>query len=115
MSTYAWKIDLVNTESNTMEVSYTKDEKKTTLNLPIPPLGENVSEWIDRFAPRSRWATMPTDAIIVGSEGLGVIELDEPAPAPSPAPAPAPSSSLNEEYLRALIYQVLEEIRVAAL
>jgi hypothetical protein len=112
MTTYAWKIDSTNAELNTMQVTYTFETKVTPLNLPIPALGVDVSAWIDKFAPRSMWEVLPTDAIVVGAEGLGVVQLPEPEPAPTPEP-PNVSGSVNEEYLRALIFQVLQEVQDA--
>jgi len=115
MTTYAWKIDSTSADTNTMQVTYTFDGKSTALNLQVPALGVDVAEWIDKFAPRSLWELVPTDAIIVGSEGLGLVEVAAATPSPAPAPSAGQNAALNEEYLRALIYQVLEEIRVAAL
>lgn len=114
MTTYAWKIDSTNAELNTMQVTYTFETKVTPLNLPIPPAGTDISEWIDKFAPRSTWEIVSTDGIVIGAEGSGVVELPEPEPVTAPTPqAPNMTGSVNEEYLRALIFQVIEEINAS--
>lgn len=125
MTTYAWKIDSVNADAGTMIVTYmiqvpaeepeTFDEKKTTLNLPVPALGVVVGEWIDKFAPRANWVQVPVDNIVVGSVGGGMIEVPVPEPVIPPVnEQPNVIGAWNEEYLRAMIYQVIEEINGAA-
>lgn len=111
MTTYNWKIEAVDTSRGTMLVEFTHDDVVTMMNLSTPPEGVELAEWVDKFAPRHQWAQATPASVVVGATGQAVVELPV---AETPAPSEAPQQSLgnvNEEYLRALIFQVLEEIQ----
>jgi hypothetical protein len=111
MTTYTWEIESTDADQGTMVIMYTHAEKQTRLNLPVPDASVDVAEWVDKFAPRSQWETRSIDHIVVGAAGEKAVEIPAvPAPA---AVTPNVSGSVNEEYLRALIFQVLEEIKAA--
>ena len=107
MSTYTWKIESVNIDTDTVEVEYDYEGVVTRLNLPMPDEGSDISAWADLYAPRTAWSTK-TVTVEVGTTGIGVVELPE---ASSRSESPNTIGSWQEEYLRALIYTVLEEVR----
>ena len=108
-STYTWKVISIDASTNHMLVEYSTDSTADKLNLPIPAIGEDIAAHIDKFAPKNKWvdtATITTDHV---SEGMSsVVELIEPDPGPSDTVQFM--GTFQEEYIRALIYQVLEEI-----
>ena len=108
---YTWKIESVDDGAKTMIVKYTLNGADTVLNIPKPSLSDDVAAHVQRFAPIQTWRLTQQDhfEIAVGTEGTGTFEVEPPAPAPAPEPANV-VGSVNEEYLRALIFQVLEEI-----
>lgn len=108
---YTWKIEAVDNSARTMLVEFNKEDVVTMLNLPLPPADAVIGDWIDKFAPRQQWIPPATQAVVVGATGSAAVEL--PAPA-APSEPPQTSGSVNEEYLRALIFQVIEEINAAA-
>lgn len=109
MTTYTWKIE--SASAGSMLVEFERDEVKTMLNVPVPPSGADLGEWVDKFAPRSQWVVAPL-TITVGATGQGNVELPTPEPV-APPEAPQVGGSINEEHLRALIFQVLEEIQAS--
>ena len=109
MSTYTWKVESVDSSTGHMIVVYTNGETSTSLNLPLPPAGHDVPAWVDAFAPRSHWTPRLTE-VQVGTGGEALIV----PPSAHDEDLPNLVGSWQEEYLRALIYTVLEEIREQA-
>ncbi len=110
MIEYTWKIDSVDQASGHMVVAYTHDGSTQSLNIPIPPASEDRDAWINQYAPSLAWTRKANElhAIEAGVEGTGTFEpVDEDAT----SEAANMMGSWNEEYLRAMIYQVMEEIR----
>ena len=103
---YTWKIESVDADAGTMVVEFTNQDKVSLLNLPAPDVGADLSEWVDKFAPRQQWAPKAVDQITVGMIGDEFIVTP---PDLTPPAAPSPFIPQNEEYLRALIRQVLAE------
>lgn len=105
MSTYTWKIESVHPETGTMEVQYTTDGHQSVLNLPMPDEDVDVGGWVDKYAPRSAW-TKRTSTVQVGTTGTSkiAVEIDNETEIPNTI------GNWQEEYLRAMIYSVLEEI-----
>lgn len=104
---FTWKVDSVDTASRTMVVEYSHADQSTRLNIPMPDEGEDIAAWVKVYAPLYDWQRLqkPIAAIEPGMTGVGTFE------APAPVETPNVVGSWNEEYLRALIYQILEEIR----
>lgn len=112
MSTYAWKVISTDEDQGTMVVEYTHGAKVEMLNLPLPLADETIDVVVDRYAPRASWETRVFAQVQAGDEGTGVAAVEVPAPAQA-SQTPNTVGSFNEEYIRALIYQVLEEIKDA--
>ena len=116
MHQYNWKIDSVDNGNRTMIVQFSHGEDVSLLNLPMPPADGDLATWIDRYAPVERWKSQlhsGGDVVAIGTEGTGTFDItasSEPAVVPA---VPQMANSMNEEYIRALIYQVLEEIKEA--
>lgn len=108
---FTWKISSIDNQSKTMVVEYTHAGKTTPLNINQPSAGSDVEEWISRFAPIHTWAqeAKEVEVVSVGMSGTAVIE-DSSDPSDDSEPSNV-VGSWNEEYLRAMIYQVMEEIR----
>ena len=104
MSTYSWSVTAV--EGEHMSVQYVCGDKEHTLNVPVPPVETDLAGWIDMYAPRAEWQRREAAAVQVGSSGTGSIAL-----AGANSEAPQVRGSWNEEYLRALIYTIMEEIQ----
>lgn len=105
MTKYAWAIESTDPITHTMVVAYTVAGKTTHLNLPLPSEGEDLSSWIDVHAPRAEWTRGNSMSVQVGTSGEGNIEGEIESDVPNIM------GSWNEEYLRAMIYTILEEIR----
>lgn len=140
MTTYTWKIESVDEDAGTMIVEFTHGEKVVVLNMqtpplvpatvppvdpaappvdptaplaaPLPPVAVDLGTWIDLFAPRQAWEPKPPSNIEVGATGSAQVVLPAP-PQVAASETPQVAGSVNEEYLRAMIYQVLEEIKDA--
>lgn len=111
MAEYTWTIESVDTATNTMVVAYDHAGSVTRYNLAIPHKDEQLESWIDQFAPRSEWARAASNEllpVVVGASGTGSVEIFAEADE-----QPNMVGAWNEEYLRAMIYSVLEEIREA--
>lgn len=111
-TTYTWTVQSVDAAAGTMIVSYKPtDGEALHLNLPQPPLGTSVSDHVALFAPTHQWAAILNqfEPVEPGHTGTNVHELVSS----DPSEAPNTTGSWNEEYLRAMIYQVLEEIKEA--
>jgi hypothetical protein len=107
MSTYTWKIESVNIDTGAVEVAYDFEGLESRLNLPMPDEGADIAAWVDLYAPRTMW-TAKAVTVEVGTTGTGEAELPEAA---TRSESPNTVGSWQEEYLRALIYTVLEEVR----
>ncbi len=110
MNAFTWKIESVDQASGHMVVAYTHNSSTQSLNIPIPPASEDRDAWIGQYAPSLAWSRQAKElhAIEAGVEGTGTFEpVDEEVA----SEAANMMGSWNEEYLRAMIYQVMEEIR----
>jgi len=122
---YSWKIESTDPVSNTMVVEYTYSTYQAIrVNIPMPgtTLDEaDLAAWVARYVPVHIWVaaeaavsgSVPSSTVAVGATGTATYAASE-ATATTAAPATSGASttvgSWNEEYLRALIYQVIEEI-----
>ena len=108
MDTFSWKVISKDDETGTMVVEFTKAESAPVrLNIQQPLAGVDVHEHVTKYAPFVQFpaATQEFQPVEVGASGSGTV------PQPAATEPPVVSGNANEEYLRALIYQVLEEIR----
>ena len=116
MTTYAWNVESIDTATGTMVVKYTHGETETLLNLPVPKADADVAAFVDQYAPRSQWALTdlpPTLTAGLGGSGTVALPVVTPPARPSNPTGPVTVNSLQEEYIRALVFQVLEEIKAA--
>lgn len=112
---YTYTILSVDNPSKTMVVRFETDGRSPVdLNINIPVEGSNINEHIEKYSPIQMWLSLavPSAAVSEGYTGIGTYV--QPEPTPEPDPQSVTSGSINEEYLRALIFQVLEEIKAAA-
>jgi hypothetical protein len=109
-STYTWKIISVDTLNHHMVVEYSTDSVVDKLNLPIPAKEEDIAAYIDRFAPKKRWEQKdPVNFDHVSENMSGTLNLNVSEQSGQSENSQF-TGSFHEEYIRALIYQVLEEI-----
>jgi hypothetical protein len=109
---YSYSIQSVDAVQKTMVVAYMSPGLEyVQLNVGIPVAGTNIDTYIQKFAPIQKWlASSATLAdVAVGFSGLATYA----APVPPAPVAPASVNAMQEEYIRALIFQVLEEIKAA--
>ena len=104
---FTWTIESVDLDSKTMIVAYEHAGSVTRLNIHVPPADADVNAWIEQYAPLYEWkrAQVSLADVQPGMTGQGThveTTIDE---------NPNISGSWSEEYLRAMIYQVLEEVR----
>jgi hypothetical protein len=104
MNSYTWIVESVT--AGQMVVQYTHNETTLSLNLPVPPADAELSAWIDMYAPRAEWARVDALSVTPGMSGTGALAATMPT-----SEVPRVSGSWNEEYLRALIYTIMEEIQ----
>lgn len=104
MSTYTWEIESVDRAAGCMVVRYTHDSTTVRLNAPLPPVDEDLARWVVGFAPTWGYTRELADVAPGATGEAEVTALPE---------APNVVGSWSDEYLRAMIYQVLEEIREA--
>lgn len=98
-----WKIVSKDDTNRTMVVQYNNDAE-ALLNIAQPPRGHDLGEWIGSHFPQNRVATDDDfEPVVVGAEGQS--STDRISQAPNVV------GSWNEEYLRAMIYQIMEEMR----
>jgi hypothetical protein len=110
---FTWQIESKDPLTGSMVVRFTPDTAPgaaLSLNIPMPPVGVDVAEHVTQYAPANDWARAGAayEEVEVGLGGASVT-----APVMS-SETPQVSGSWNEEYLRALIYQVLEEMKESA-
>lgn len=111
MSTYTWVIDSKDSVTRTMTVSYTFNGVTDTLNLPIPPASALLNQWIEQYAPVSKWAADELMDVTVGHLGqaeIPVVQQVDPHVTPE---TPNTVGNITEEYIRAIVYSVLDEIQ----
>lgn len=107
MIEYQWKILDADKQHNSLVVEYTAGANSMKLNLPYPKSG-TIDEHVSQYVPSELFDNFANENIniSVGDSGVGFhignIEVPE---------APNVLGNWNEEYLRAVIYQVLTEIR----
>lgn len=110
---FEWKVVSVDDALGTMVVYYKVDEidEGIELNIPKPVAGateDEVHSHIGKFIPKQLLAAANTAFadIAVGSSGRSSVTMvDETNETPNIV------GSWNEEYIRAMVYLVLEEIR----
>ena len=110
---FKWAIEAKDDTTRTMVVSYSLADNSgmQKFNIPQPPAGSNIDEHIASYAPFKSWVTPPTfEQVESGTTGVGTIL---PPVVVEPSAPPNVAGNWNEEYLRAMIYQVLEEIKAA--
>jgi hypothetical protein len=114
MIQYKWRIESIDETAGTMVVSYTSldDPTKTvSYNMSRPLAGASVDDHIAQFAPVSAWRDAPHfEPLEHGQEGVGTIASSENQ---APTETPNVAGSWSDEYIRAMIYQVMEEMREA--
>jgi hypothetical protein len=111
---YSYAIESVDAVQKTMVVKYMSTGLETTmLNISIPAVGADLDAHIRKYAPVQKWiaAGVTPMEVTAGYEGTGTYT---PPATPTPAPNPVIHTTVQEEYIRALIFQVLEEIKAAA-
>ncbi len=110
MNAYTWAILSKDTNTASMVVEFDHNGDKTALNLPLPPVGAVLEQWITGFAPPRK---LDFDDVQVGTTGV-VMSLPDETFSSTSEDMPNLNGNWNEEYIRALIYQVMEEIREAS-
>jgi hypothetical protein len=113
-STYTWKIISIDAVNNHMIVEYTTDSVVDKFNLPVPSKEDDIAAHIDKFAPKHKW--LQRDSVDHISEGMsGTSELIVPESDPGPSDTVQFMGTFHEEYIRALVYQVIEETKTESL
>lgn len=107
MTQHTWKIISIDATLNSMITEYAFGEHVLQLNIPMPEGGTTTAEWVSKFAPTK---LLHTQGCIVEVGDCGEVEILV-EPVEEPVEVPNTSGSWGEEYLRAMIYQVMEEIR----
>ena len=108
MAQYTWTIESTDSATGTMIVAYNYAGNITRYNVCIPNKDADLDAWIDQHAPRGEWGRLTNDETMqvwVGASGAGSVEELQEEEVPNMV------GTWNEEYLRAMIYSVLEEIR----
>lgn len=95
-------VTATDTTAGTMVVEFDNGGAKTSLNLPLPPVEHSLEAWVALYAPPPKTEIADVQVGMSGSiEAQAEVQTETPNTV----------GSWNEEYLRAMIYQVLEEIR----
>ena len=103
----SWKIVSKDDNTHSMIVQYGEDSDHL-LNIQQPPRGTTIGSWVSAHAPRELVQSDDDfEQVWVGEEGV----LEDPSPMSESANV---VGNWNEEYLRAMIYQILEEMRESA-
>lgn len=109
MKEFTWKVESVNTEAATMVVEYKQDDKTSMLNIPMVPTGVEPNDHVALYVPFKPEKNLDEFVQLeVGYEGTVVPQAMEPE-SEEAAQATKVNGGWNEEYIRALIYQVLDE------
>jgi hypothetical protein len=104
-----WKIVSKDQQTHSMVVEYTGDFNQL-LNIPIPPADKELEEWVRMYLPQHVLVQHePHSDAVVGA--CGSFTVDTQVAGGQLSEQPNVVGSWNEEYIRALIYTVLEEIR----
>lgn len=111
MSEFTWKIESVDQVTSSMVVSFEHDGKISSYNIPTPKAGEDVQTHVTKYAPVKEWAVAQLDIANDLQGQSGSVVFEKAASDDYPSDIPNVAGNVNEEYLRALIYQVLEEIK----
>jgi hypothetical protein len=111
MNQFNWEILQVDYNTGTMVVRFQFQDKESAYNINIPPVDQDLSEWIQQCAPKHEWFPKPLPELAVVEVGqCGHCEIVLQAPTPSNSDPVPTTGSWDEEYLRAVIYSVLAEI-----
>ena len=111
MEQYTWTIISTDSVTNTMQVQYSYNGLDTVLNVSLPAPGADFDEHIKLYAPVQQWRALATSTASLYAPGAtGTHEFDLAPPPSEPATV---NGNWDEEYLRALIYQVIEEINAS--
>lgn len=103
-----WKVLSKDVGTNSMVVEYGGDVS-IALNIPIPTVDKDIDEWVKMYLPQHHVVQQEFHDVAEGAEGSFTVELVAPVQSEQANMV----GSWNEEYLRAMIYQVIEEIREA--
>lgn len=109
MANINWTVESVDQAAATMVVKYNNGSSDVRLNIPMPITDADVNAHIASYAPVHQWKAAAAGVAPVSVGHAGVIT--EAAVAENETPQV--NGSWNEEYIRALIYQVMEEINEA--
>ncbi len=102
-----WRILSKDDATRTMVVEYS-GAVQSMLNIPQPMADQDVNEWVSKYAPTPVLTANTYQDIAVGQTGEFEHEVSTPDSGSEQANV---VGSWNEEYIRALIYSVLEEVR----
>lgn len=111
---FTWTVTSVDAVTHTMQVEYIGNTT-VLLNIPLPPTGTEIGEWVSKFTPKSFSTEPAVTAVAVGTSGTGTVAATA-ATASSQTTASETATTVgswDEEYLRALIYQVLDEVEAS--
>lgn len=112
MEQYTWTIVSTDASTNSMQIEYSYNGLNSTLNIPLPEVDADFDEHVKRYAPIAQWRALASSTAGLYAPGAtGTHEFELAAPAPS-EPTNI-NGNWDEEYLRALIYQVIEEINAS--
>lgn len=101
---FSWEIRSIDDGTKTMLVNYKPEQgEELMLNLSVPEKGTDINEYIAKYAPQNTWAIKEYESVQVGQRGS--VSAQEISVSPRVA------GNFNEQFLRAMIYQVLEEIK----
>ena len=109
MKEFSYTVQSIDKATGTMVVEYEHNGRKSALNIPIPAADADVASQIALYAPVAEWNRQDHELanFEVGHTGTGLFAEGE---LPT-GEVPNTMGNWNEEYLRAMIYQVLEEVR----
>lgn len=78
-TSYNWTVMSVNTETRSMVVSYEALGTTSTFNIPQLLAGNTLSEWVDRYSPRSLWMQQEYADVVSGETGTNeLIDISIP-------------------------------------
>ncbi len=106
-----WKILSKDATTNSMVVEYSGEgTAAVALNIPMPPTSASPDDWVKQYLPSSMVEPLEYHDLEVGHEST----FEVSAGALTAVEQPSVIGSWSEEYIRALIYTVLEEIKDSA-